>query len=228
MFRRRNRFTLKFRALFLFIIVGFFLVGGLLILEFTFKPTITEVASVKAKLLATEAIHKAIYENVVADVNYQDLIIVEKNNNNDITMMQANTLGIRKIQSETILKIQSVLEELSTEGFKIPTGQILGSRLLAAYGPKVNVNLIPVGTVKVDIINDFHEAGINQVRHLIYLDIETTVKIVVPLFDSEEIVSTKIPVAETIIVGPVPDTLVRLDLGSGLNPQGLNDLFQSQ
>ncbi len=196
-----------------------------MILELSFRPTITEVAEVKARLLATEAINKAIYDQVVSAVHYQDLIIIHKNNNNEITMMQANTLAIRKIQAETTLAIQNILEELSAEGFKIPMGQILGSRLLAAYGPKINVRLIPAGTVKVDILNSFDEAGINQIRHLIYLDVESNVKIVVPLFDSTAKVSTRVPIAETIIVGPVPDTFVKLDLGSSFLNNSLDNIL---
>jgi sporulation protein YunB len=199
--------------------------SGFLILELSFKPTITQVAEVKARLLATEAINKAIYNSVISQVNYQDLIYIHKNNNNEITTMQVNTFGIRRIQAETTLEIQKILEELSGEGFKIPMGQVLSSRLLATYGPQVNVKLIPVGTVKVNIIDHFDEAGINQVRHLIYLDIESNVKIVVPLFDSTTTVATRVPIAETIIVGPVPDTVIRLDLGSGLNTGGLPQLF---
>lgn len=203
-----------------------FLFGGFLILEISFKPTITEVAEVKAKLLATEAINKAIYDQVVSEVSYQDLILIHKNNNNEITMMQANTLALRKVQSETTLAIQNILEELSSEGFKIPMGQILGSKLLAAYGPAINVKLIPVGTVSVDVINNFDQAGINQVRHLIYLDIESNVKIVVPMFDSQATVATRIPIAETVIVGPVPDTFVNLELGTGLNASSLKEFYQ--
>lgn len=215
MFKRRNRFTMKFRLMAASFLLILFMIGGFLILEVSFKPTITEVAEVKATLLATEAINKAIYEGVVSQVNYQDLIQIHKNNNNEITTMQVNTIGIRKIQAETTLEIQKILEELSAEGFKIPMGQVLGSRLLAAYGPQVSVKLIPMGTVKVNIIDRFDEAGINQVRHLIYLDIESNVQIVVPLFESKTEVATRVPIAETIIVGPVPDTVISLDLGSG-------------
>jgi sporulation protein YunB len=225
MYRRRNRFNLKFRILIVGMLIIAFIIGGFLILEFSFKPTITQVAEVKARLLATEAINKAIYESIISQVNYQDLIYIHKNNNNEITTMQVNTFGIRKIQAQTTLEIQRILEELSGEGFKLPIGQVLGSRLLATYGPKISVKLIPAGTVKVNLIDHFDEAGINQVRHLIYLDIESNVKILVPLFDASTTVATRVPIAETIIVGPVPDAFINLDLGSGLNPRGLPQLF---
>ncbi|MGF7186826.1 sporulation protein YunB [Desulfitispora alkaliphila] len=207
----------------LMLILGLFFLG-FLIVENKLKPTISAVATAKAKILATEAINKAIYDSVISEVNYQDLIYIHKNDRNEITMMQANSIEMRKIQSETTLEIQNILKSLSGEGFDIPMGQILGSRLLATYGPGIKVNLVPIGTVAVDVINKFDDSGINQVRHLLYLDIESEVKIVVPLLEESVTVATKIPIAETIIVGPVPDTFVNFDFDSGFK-QSINEIF---
>jgi sporulation protein YunB len=175
------------------------------------KPTIIQIADARAHLIATEAINQALYEKVLYNTDYEDLVTIHKDADQKVTLMQANTMKISRIVSEASMAIKEILRNLEGEVFKIPLGQALGSALLANYGPKINVKILPVGAVKVSFDDRFLEAGINQVRHLLYLDIQTTVKVVVPLVSEHVAVKHQIPIAETIIVGAVPDTYVGLN-----------------
>ncbi len=188
------------------------------IVEKNLKPTIVQIAETRAHVIATEAINTVLYEKVLADVNYNDLILVHKDSQQRITMMQANTIRISRIISQANLEIKECLKQLDDERFQIPLGQTLGSQLLANYGPRINVNIVPIGTVDIKCLDEFQQAGINQVRHILYLDIEATVKIVVPLVTESVVVANKIPIAETVIVGEVPDTYlgIQTPLAKGL------------
>ena len=123
--------------------------------------------------------------------------------------MQANTVKINKIASDTTLAVQKKLQELGNERFNIPFGQALGSKLLASYGPLIRVVIVPIGTVRISVADDFEEAGINQTKHRLLLDVKTKVKVVVPLASSEAVVETQVPITETVIVGEVPQTYVK-------------------
>jgi hypothetical protein len=68
------------------------------------------------------------------------------------------------------------------------------------------VKIIPAKQVTVEVENRFEQAGINQTRHLINFKINSRIKIAVPLVDKDVEVATTIPLADTIIVGSVPDT----------------------
>lgn len=192
------------------------------IIEKNLKPTIIQISESRAHLIATEAIHKVLYEKVLNDVNYNDLVYVHKDTQLRITMMQANTIKINRIVSQANLEIKNTLLNLSDESFQIPLGQTLGSQILANYGPRINVKIVPVGTVDVKFLDEFQQAGINQVRHILYLNVATTVKIVVPLATKGITVSNQIPIAETIIVGQVPETYLGVQLDS------LKDLVQGK
>lgn len=181
------------------------------ILENNLKPTIKAVAESKANLIATEVINKVIYEDVLRYVEYNDLVNIHKDNQNRITLIQANSIRISKLISETSLKIKEKLTALSGEAFEIPLGQALGSYIFAAYGPPIKVKILPVGEIDVQLYQNFQEAGINQTRHLLYLDTKVSVKVVVPMATEKVTVNTKVPIAETIVVGTVPDTVVRFD-----------------
>ena len=196
-------------ALVLMIIVPFGVV------ESNMKPTILAVAKAYADQIAVRAIQDAINEKVAKSVEYKDLIFIRTDNRGRVVLMQANTIKINSLAADTTLEIQKSLAKLEGKVIPIPVGQVLKSQLLAAYGPKIHVTLVPMGTVKVKVIDDFQQAGINQTRHRIFLNVTGNVKIIIPLVSDNVEVATQVPIAETIIVGEVPQTFLNVDLGKG-------------
>lgn len=194
------------------IIILMMVFGLFILIDINLRPTILAIAKAKARLIATKAINDAIHNRVVDDVKYQDLIYIKTDNNGRIVLMQPNTIKINKIASETTLEVQKTLENLKDDYLKIPLGQVLGSQLIANHGPRIKVDIVPLGTVQTEVVDEFQEAGINQTRHLLYLHVKTTVKIIIPLVSSDVVVSTMVPVAETIIVGEVPQTYFSVNL----------------
>ncbi|MNI76096.1 Sporulation protein YunB [compost metagenome] len=96
-------------------------------------------------------------------------------------------------------------------GIKIPIGYISKNVILSNLGPSVKVRMLPIGSVKTNYISEFESAGINQTRHKIYLEVETSIKVIIATKSDEVQIKNTIPVAETIIVGKVPTT--NLDFG---------------
>jgi len=211
--RRRPRNTAVIVLLFVLV----FLVGLFLVIEFNLKPTILAFAEAQARWTATKAIHAAILEEIGSDISYKDIVHIEKDSRDRIVFMQPNIIKINKLASSATLNIQRSLEELKNNKFKIPLGQILGSKLLAHYGPAINLVLLPVGTVEVFPRDSFQEAGINQTRHRIYLEVNSDIKVVIPYISSVVDVKLQVPVADAVIVGDVPDTYLNLDI----NREGL-------
>lgn len=215
LFKKRR----AFRPNFVFIIFVLIAFGVLYILDITLRSAFFDIAEVRAVQLATEAIQKAIQREVADDnLQYQDFIDVHKDTQGHIVMMQANTIKLNQVAANTTLNVQKNLEVLRTQNFSIPLGEVLGIPVLANYGPRVLYYILPVGNVRVNIIDKFESAGINQTKHIIYLNFDTSVKIVIPSKSGETVVATQMPIAESIIVGDVPSTFVNVPgaiFGSG-------------
>ncbi|RYD06817.1 hypothetical protein N752_02110 [Desulforamulus aquiferis] len=178
------------------------------------QPTLFAIARVKAVNLATEILNQTVQEKLVNQrVQYQDIVQIHKDDKGKIVLMQADTIKLNKISNEITLKVQETLRNLDNESIGIPLGQLLGIHLIAARGPELNVRMIPVGTVRVDIIDRFEGAGINQTRHLIWLDLSSEFQIAIPLYNEIFNISTKVPLVESIIIGDVPPALVTLPGG---------------
>ena len=80
--------------------------------------------------------------------------------------------------------------------------------LLEGLGPGITVRMLPVGSVTTDFKAEFTSAGINQTRHRIYLEAVARVDLVLPNGAQSIAIRAQIPVAESIIIGEVPESYV--------------------
>ena len=197
MSRRKKRW-------FIIIIVAVVIIS--IIIDVKIKSSVLQLARSKAQLSETAAINRIVNERVVNDIEYQDLVAVHKDDQGRIVMIQPNTIMLNKIMTQTVIEIADVTADMREDSIIIPSGQLLGFSFIAGYGPKLKVKILPAGEVKVNVLNKFDQAGVNQTRHLIYFKIDSNIKIAVPYLDETIHVSTVIPLAETIIVGEVPKT----------------------
>jgi sporulation protein YunB len=224
MFIRRKRFLQRFLkdhiynvsviSFILLCLALFLLYRGFWVLEKNLRPAILSIAEVKADILATEAVNRAILEEVAQGILYQDLISINQDENGKIIMAQINTMEINRLMAETTLATQDALKAIEKEPLKIPLGEVLDSYLLATYGPEIPIKLIPVGKVNTYLNDTFEDAGFNQVRHKIYLEVFSEVRVVVPLISTNVEVHTTVPIADTVYPGEVPETLINLNIGA--------------
>lgn len=181
------------------------LVGSFIFFDRRVRPTVRTIAEVQATQMAIDAINTAVRSEVTgSNISYKDFITWQKDNNGRVAVMQANTVRVNQMQADIALEVQKRLQELEGKTIPVPLGQVLGSYLLAHWGPKFNVGIMPIGTVDVQVNDKFEHAGINQTRHKIYLDFTTMVRLAIPLGSGEVKVATQVPVTEGIIVGEVP------------------------
>lgn len=186
------------------------------------KASILEIARTQAQLETVEIINQAVNDKIVAATDYRDIMYVHKDEKGNIVMLQANTVVLNQIIANTINEVITSTRKLESNTISIALGQVTGSIFLATYGPRISVRIIPTRQVNVEIENKFEQAGINQTRHLIYLKINTTIKIAVPLVNKDLAVSTTVPLADTIIVGDVPQTYVNFNGPSQIGSSLLN------
>ena len=196
--------TYFFIALFVFIIALLFSY-----IENNIKPKLRAMSEIKARLFATQAINDAVRKKIELDL-FNNLITIKTDNNGKVTLVQANSNEMNKLAVETSIEILKELEDIKRKNIKISFGNIIGSQIFADAGPYININVQPAGSVNVKFATEFAEAGINQTRLKIYMNVDTTVQIIVPFAGNNIDVSTNIPVSETIIVGDVPESYINV------------------
>lgn len=205
--KRRRGFSVLVLIFVIFIAAS---VTAFWLTEIHLKPTILTIAEARATVIATQEINKIVNDKVSNTIDPQSLVNVKFDSKGKVVLIQPNTMEFNKLAADTTIKVQEALRGITEEKIYIPLGQVFGSQILASYGPKITVTLLPIGTVQVKVFDKFEQAGINQTRHMVYLVATTRVRIVIPLVSKSVEVQTQVPVAENVIVGEVPNTYVQI------------------
>ncbi len=171
------------------------------------KPVMTSMATARVSNLVNRIVSAAVNEAVEnGDIDYQNFVIFEKDETGHITALRSNVAEVNRMQGQITDEILHRLSEGATRELEIPLGTLTGSALLAGRGPSLFVRMQAVGSASAAFRNQFTAAGINQTRHQIFLDVDVYMSILLPGMKTSTKVSNEIAVAETVIVGGVPDT----------------------
>ena len=191
-------------ALFL---LGVFLLAVLLTATARMKPLLESLATVRVSNTVTGIVTQAVDEAVQSGkIRYEDLTSFEKDNEGKITALHSNMAAFNRLQADILDTILERVGQVSTRDLSIPLGSLTGSALLAGRGPRISVRMESVGSSSAYFENQFISAGINQTKHNIMLNIDVYVTILLPGFATATKVSNSFTVAETVIVGSVPNT----------------------
>ena len=171
------------------------------------KPVMTSMATARVSNMVNRIVSAAVNEAVEnGQIDYGNFVIFDKDDTGHITALRSNVAEVNRMQGQIADEILHRLSEISTSELEIPLGTLTGSALLAGRGPSLFVRMQAVGSASATFRNQFTAAGINQTRHQIFLDVDVYMSILLPGMKTSLKVSNEIAVAETVIVGGVPDT----------------------
>ena len=182
----------------------------LMLLERNLTRVVLTLASAKAEVLAVQDLNQAAEALIAEGVSYDSLVHVTLGEDGSVRLLQANTAGMNSLASRASLTAQARLEALQDQTVSVPLGSALGITLLAGTGPRIRVHMLPVGAVVTAYETEFTSAGINQTRHRVLLTMRAQVQLVLPTGASGVEAVTQVAVAESIIVGQVPDSFVNV------------------
>lgn len=181
------------------------------------KPILTSLATARVSNTVNGIVSAAVNDTIYSgDVDYDRLISFEKDNEGHITAVKSNMAEFNRLQSAIIEEVLGKLSEVSTRELSIPFGTLTGTPLLAGRGPLIRVRMQSVGSSSAHFENAFTSAGINQTKHQIYLVVDVYVSILLPGFSTMTKVSSTYAVAETVIVGSVPDNYTYFSNGENM------------
>ena len=189
-----------------------------MLLEKNLESVILDMAYARAEAMAVEYMHEAIRDVMGDEVTYQDMMTVRTDAAGRVTMLQANAVRMNELAAFTALQAQARLESAEAQSVSIPLGAALGIPFLSGLGPRVKVRIVPVSAVSAAFSTEFESAGINQTRHKIYLSLHTVVRLVIPSGARQVSLGSQVLIAESIIVGEVPQSYVQVpEMGDALN-----------
>ncbi|MBE7030248.1 MAG: sporulation protein YunB [Ruminococcaceae bacterium] len=200
---RPRRYRLSRVALiFLIVAAALYIPSSIL---FRLAPAVRTLAGAEIEHLGVGIIEQAVSTRLgQSGVDYPSLTQTVTDQNGKVLSVSANVTAMNKIKSALTVDILNSLSAQEYMTLRLPLGILLDSELLSGIGPELQVPIVPYGTVQVDFRSEFLSAGINQTRHEIYLDVTAHMGALLPGGDAIAEVTTSVPVAQTLIVGGVP------------------------
>ena len=227
---RRNFFHYRRRMTRRTIILGMLLIMLLSLLCFAIyaalqmRPLLEQLATTRVSNAVNRIITSAVEEAIAnGDIQYDELVTMEKDNDGRVTAVQSNMAAFNVLQADILHTILTRVDQMSTQELGIPVGNLTGIAVLAGRGPRISVRMESVGSSSAHFENEFTSAGINQTKHQIILNVDVYVSILLPGFTTATKVSNAVTVAETIIVGIVPDTYTYFSTDPNTYEEDLKD-----
>lgn len=221
--RRQKKNSLN-QVLIWFIVIFVVSLALLLYGDHKARPYIQSMSQSRAEALATYAINSAVSDEMTSqNITYNDLVEFDKTEDGKINAVKTNIVKLNQLKAALSKKTQNYLSNMDEAILTIPLGNIINGEFLSGRGPKLQFRMVPVGSVGTDIENVFTSAGINQTRHQIMLKVNVQVSVLLPVSTAYASVETSVCIAETVIVGDVPDTYTNVEGDNSSTLGKIND-----
>ena len=196
--KRRRRTVLYLASVFFFTVCIF---TGI---QRWIRPTVETRLIYQAKTYAVAALEETVRQELEQmDLSYGRLVRVSREEGR-VVSLETDTVLLNQIKSRITQAAVRKMEKLSDYRLTVPLGSVSGIDLFSGKGPKVRFLLQPQTAVESQILQQFQSAGVNQTQHRIYLQLNVEIEAVIPGFSAKTSVQTQVELAQTVIVGEVP------------------------
>ncbi len=197
-------------------LVAFFFIAIIVWMHRNVTAILKSVSEATMRSVTTVAVNDAIYYTLSDQVRYEDLVTVLSDAEGNISAITANSFQINRIARDTAYMSQQNLKKMSEDGIEIPLGAFTGVEAWAGLGPRIRLPIIPISNVECRFVSQFENAGINQTKHSVYLEIVADISIILPSETSNFASLTEVLICESVLVGKVPDSYLQADIfGNG-------------
>ena len=201
---------IKKKRKFMKFIVIFIVISILIIIAFEsyMKPLQDKIMENEARGLVEERVSK-IADDVISnsDYDYDKLLVKTENKNGGIVSLSVNTPAVNKIQNEFSDVFQNKMDDLNTQYFSVPLGDLTNLSMLSSLGPRIKFSYDMTGSVDVELKSTFESTGVNQTIHRVNMIVDAEVVFISQSYMENLKIRNEFAISETVIVGDTPDYL---------------------
>ena len=216
--RRRceNAFLIKTAAVLLAVAVL------LSVVFYKMRPVILRHAESAAETLLLDASNKAILDILSEqNVSYNDIVTLSREESGRVTSLETDIVKINSLKSLISNRLSGIISENEYYDLYIPLGTFFSSTYTSGYGPKIHFKMQLTATARVNFSHEFKAAGINQVLHIVMVDMDISGSLVITGYNGGISVKNQAMAAQTIIVGTTPEAFTNVIESERDNTAGL-------
>ena len=191
------------------LILGIIILGGFLMFRDRYRDAILELARTQITNGTSDLINDAIDEQIeTGNILYDRIVYFEKDLNGRITALKTNISEVNRLKTDILNLINDEILAMDTSHLGVPLGSLFLPEFFSGKGPAIPVEILSIRNSDGSFQSFFTEAGINQTRHQLTMEVLVDVSVLVLGETDSFTVASQVVVAETVIVGDVPDTFL--------------------
>lgn len=223
-FRKKRKHIPVKRCLFLLIVISLAIT---LFLNIELSPAITKLAERETETYFTTLLSRTVNEKMrEIGCKYTDFIHITYKDDGTVSSLETDHISCNFVCTEIAV---SALKNVSASEYRsvsIPAGNLTGLPMFSGKGPVCNVNLLLANGFSAHLESTFTEAGINQTIHRITIVMKIRVTLLVPGRETDFEIRHSFPLAETIILGAVPDAYTKIHrLTDDITETEIDDIY---
>lgn len=204
--RRRRR-----RRIALLALLAALLAAGLGV-RFRIVPMIRSIAEVQVVNAASGALTDAVNRQLAAgSVDSSRLILLEKNAAGAVTALRTDTVQIARLKAEVFAALDDLVDEVEIRNLGVPLGSLLLPAFFAGRGLRLPVKVVTLNMTDADFYSSLTDCGINQSLQKIWMTFSVNITFLTPAGMQNTNVTSDVILAETVLLGGVPETYFQLD-----------------
>ena len=195
------------RILFLILV---FSLALFFVFRIRYRDAVGELARTQVQNVTSDLINDAIDAQIESgEIQYERIVYFEKDLNGRITALKTNISEVNRLKTDILNLINDEILALDTSHLSVPIGSLMLPELFSGKGPGIPVHILAIRNSDASFESYFTEAGINQTLQQLTMNVLVDVSVLVLGQTESFAVSSQVVVAETIIVGDVPDTFLQ-------------------
>lgn len=200
------------RLLFVFVLAFLTLYLVFFLVDSKLRPIVLEIASLELENQVTIHLDEVCASNEsLQDLDYNELVTIQQDASGRITALRLDSMILNRIRNGLITDLDGQMNTQLRTKLHVPLGSVLAPSLFSGLGPDVSVEILQIGCAGVKFESTFSSAGINQTRHQILLTVTAEALLLLPGGTAKRQVSASTIVAETVLLGDVPERYAVLD-----------------
>ena len=189
---------------FLLLVVTLLILG---LFRSRFVPVLCQLAQARVKTTTSSLIERVVSQQIASgNIQYDRIVFFEKDVSGKITALKTNMLEVNRLKSTILEQINEQILALDASEIGVSIGSLLLPEVFAQKGPVIPVRVLALRNSGARFDSHFSQAGINQTLHQLHMVIQVEGTVLVLGQTVSFSVSSDVMVAETVIVGDVPNS----------------------
>ena len=175
-----------------------------------YHDVIAALAQTQVRNATSDLINDAIDEQIRnGTIHYDRMVYFEKDLEGKITALKTNMSEVNKLKTDLLNLINDEILAIDSDSLGIPVGSFILPELFAGKGPVIPVQILSIRNSEAGFYSEFTQAGINQTLQKINMQVSVDVAVLVLGKVDAFSISSQVVIAETVIVGQVPDMFLQ-------------------